>query len=152
MSRRIPEIGGAVVCFALAIAFAFAFMHYRGETDASSKLMRVEADFSAPAVRDVEKRGLDGKQRSDEQSVDAVYRIDGKTYRHRVSEEYALRVVKSLPGRGAILVDATDPTRPPRSTPVGFAGAPLLASIISALVGVMFAVSAWRHRKRAPDA
>lgn len=152
MSRSIPEIGGAAVCFFLAIALAFVFAHYNKETDASAKLMRVEADFSAAPVHDVEKRGADGKTRTNEPSVDAVYRIDGKTYRHRVSEEYAARVVTSLPGRGTILVDAQDPTRPPRMTPVAFAAAPLLGSILSTLAGAMFVVAAWRHRKRAPDA
>lgn len=153
MSRRIPEIGGAVVSFAFAIAFAIAFVRFSADADASSKLMFVEADFSASTAHDVEKRGLDGKKRNEELSVDAVYRIDGKTYRHRVSEEYAKRVVKSLPGRGAIIVDAQDPTRPPRAEPaVIFAGAPLLGTIVCAVVGAMFVLAAWRHRKRAPHA
>jgi hypothetical protein len=121
MSRRIPEIGGAIVAFALAVAFGIAFVHYNQQGDASGKLVRVEADFSPANVDEIEKRGADGKTRHDEPSVDAVYQLDGKTYRHRVSEEYAARVVSTLPGRGVILVDANDPTRPPRSTPVGFA-------------------------------
>lgn len=148
MSRRFPEIGGAIIAFALAIAFGVAFVHYNAQNDASGKLVRVEADFSPARVDEIEKRDADGKTRRDEPSVDAVYQLDGKTYRHRVSEEYAARVVSTLPGRGAILVDASDPTRPPRSTPVGFAGGPLLGCIVSALVGVMFTIAAWRHRKR----
>jgi hypothetical protein len=131
------ETIGALVCFALAGAFAVATVYLSGEGDASANLMRVEADFSVAPTSDLTKRGGDGKIHAAEKSVDAVYVIDGTTYRHRVSEEYAVRFVKTLPGKGFIVVDANDPARRPRAKP-GFAGAPLLASVICAMVGITF--------------
>lgn len=140
MAKRGPETRAAVVCFALAILFGVVTAQMARDPDVNRKLVAVEADFSVAEDARVTKRAKDGKTSSDETSVDAVYRLDGKTYRHRVSEEYAVGVVSSLPGRGVILVDANDPSRPPRRTmpPAIVIGGPLLASIFSVLVGVVF--------------
>lgn len=152
MTKTSVELGVAIVCFAIAVGFALVTLRSGREADASGRLVRVEAYFSVASVRhDVQKRDKDGTMRTvDETMVDAVYRLDGKNYRHRVSADRAMHVVSSLPGRGVLLVDPRDPTSPPpRATPAGFVGASLLACIGSALVGAMFLIAARRGRKDA---
>lgn len=143
--NRSSELIAAVVCFAIAAACA-AFA-WRVVSNDGGELARVEAQFTPVAVDEISKRGRDGKVRTDEPSVDAVFHIDGVTYRHRVSEEYAVGIVHSLPGRGFILVDPKDPTRAPRAKSAGMFGAvPVLASVLSAIIGATFLVAGVRKR------
>jgi hypothetical protein len=145
------ELLGAVVLLAAAVALGMWALDLSDDADASTKLVPVEATFSAADFHhDVTKTNAKTGVTStgDETMVDAVFKLDGKTYRHRVPEEQVLRVVKSLPGKGTLLVNPKDPTSPPRVTPVGSIAVPALACIFTALGGVALLLAAVRGRRR----
>lgn len=144
--ERSPQLVAAVVCFAIAAACA-AFA-WRVVSHDGGRLVRVEAQFTPVVVDEMSKRDRDGKMRTQEASVDAVFSVDGTTYRHRVSEEYAVGVVQSLPGKGFILVDPKDPTRAPRPKSAGIFGAvPVLLSVLSAALGATFLIAGMRTER-----